>query len=92
MFDFRATQGAGEASGTLGTKVSEILNTIREGYDKRVRPNYGGIFVFCPLYVMCCDIMLATIIQVGPLSSILQQKFLHHRRRKRPIFYDTHWV
>ncbi len=26
----------------LGDEVSNILNSIRVGYDKRVRPNYGG--------------------------------------------------
>lgn len=38
----RNTRSTEEDRGALGTKVSEILNSIREGYDKRVRPNYGG--------------------------------------------------
>lgn len=28
----------------LGDQISEILDNIRKGYDKRVRPNYGGKF------------------------------------------------
>ncbi|OXA45738.1 gamma-aminobutyric acid receptor subunit beta isoform X1 [Folsomia candida] len=48
------TRGTGELPGTLGTKVSEILNSIREGYDKRVRPNYGGepVVVGVTMYVL----------------------------------------
>ncbi|XP_021961461.1 gamma-aminobutyric acid receptor subunit beta isoform X2 [Folsomia candida] len=39
---------------TLGQKVSDILNTIREGYDKRVRPNYGGepVVVGVTMYIL----------------------------------------
>jgi hypothetical protein len=37
-----AAGGTGKELLELGTKVSEILDSIRQGYDKRVRPNYGG--------------------------------------------------
>ena len=43
---FTKTQGvvSGTRSGTLsGVNISYILNSFQVGYDRRVRPNYGGI-------------------------------------------------
>ena len=43
---FTKTRGvvSGSRSGTLsGVNISYILNSFQIGYDRRVRPNYGGI-------------------------------------------------
>ncbi|OXA49894.1 gamma-aminobutyric acid receptor subunit beta [Folsomia candida] len=38
----------------LGEKISDILNSIRKGYDKRVRPNYGSepVVVGVTMYIL----------------------------------------
>ena len=33
----------GHCYGTKGDNVSFLLNSFQEGYDRRLRPNYGGM-------------------------------------------------
>jgi hypothetical protein len=41
--------GSSPRNRELGDEVSSILNRIRNEYDKRVRPNYGGKVATCNL-------------------------------------------
>lgn len=39
FYNFKVVNGMG----TKGDNVSYLLNSFQEGYDRRLRPNYGGM-------------------------------------------------